>query len=247
MGFIGVGFYRVMDYFDSLGKKRKENIEKLQKQKEEEELRLLKDPETNREENLKYNLNPKNYNITERLYIEDIKKRKDKKAVLDKIYTPSFQPQIYTERNRDRDRENLYNNINHSRNVGIFKKKRNYTEENIIEDDYYEEKKNNYNIEKDERNEEEEREEELDIFKNVKKNNKEGRNKLNKLKKEIKRNKTEEVDSSSDEEVDNKDTLENKNIIIELKLRNMLFNKKKNVSKRNNSVEKRKNAGFNLE
>ena len=244
-------FHKLMDKFDSLEKKRKENIEKLQKQKEEEELRLLKDPETNREENLKYNLNPKNYNITERLYIEDIQKRKNRQEILNRIYTPSFQPQIHTDRDieKEKNRDSLYKSINHSRNGGGVIKiiRRYYTDENTIDDDYYEEKKNNFNIEEDEGNDEEESEEESDIFKNVKKNNDKGRNRLNKLKKEIKQNQTEEVDSSLDENIDNNNNTNEKKNIIEFKLRNMLFKKKRPVERRNKSVGKRKHVGFSLD
>jgi hypothetical protein len=111
-----------MKNFDQWEKKKKEKIEKLQKQKEEEELKtIMENPQTNREENLKYNLNPKNYSITERLYVEDIKKRKDKQEVLSKIYTPTFTPEIHINReilmkgrlraNRNDERFSLRKNI----------------------------------------------------------------------------------------------------------------------------------------
>ena len=68
-------FQKLMKNFDNWEKKRKDKIEKLKKEKEEE-LKLIKVPETNKEENLKFNTNPKKYDIVERLYIQDITKKR---------------------------------------------------------------------------------------------------------------------------------------------------------------------------
>ena len=70
----------------------------MKKEQIENELKLLKNPKINKNANLKFNINPKNLTTVERLYDQDIKKRKDNKVILTKIYTPSFHPTIYTKR-----------------------------------------------------------------------------------------------------------------------------------------------------
>ena len=245
-------FQKLMDNFDSWEKKKKEKIEKLQKQTEEEELRLLKDPETNRDENLKYNINPKNYDITERLYVEDIKKRKDKQEILNKIYTPSFKPEIHL------PRQSFHKSVQRSRNnsnvIRIIKNY--YTDENTVDEDFYnneENKNNNKKNKKKEEGDDEESDEESDIFTNLKKinHNNKGRN-LNLIKIEVRRNKTEEKDDNKNirkgnsKNKDEQNKNEKKNIIIEFKLRDLLFKNKKPVKRRNNSVDKRNHVGFSL-
>ena len=77
--------------------KRKKKLENLRKLKEEKELKSVTYyPETNKEKNSKFKLNPKNYTAVERLYTQDLIKRKEKKQILTKIYTPSFKPKLYT-------------------------------------------------------------------------------------------------------------------------------------------------------
>ena len=243
-------FNQLMKNFNEWDKKKKEKIEKLKKEKEEEEMKLLKDhPDTNKEENLKYNINPKNYNIIERLYEQDIKKRKDKKLILTQIYTPPFKPQIHI------DKDVLNKALEKSRNnykVRLIKRYY-HTDENTVDDEVYMEdsQDNNNEDEKNEENEEKDDSEEgSGIFDNMKNHNYSERNRKNKNIKLIKNFKTEEA---SDEE-DNANIKENNknankeknNIIIEFRLRNLLFKKKKPV-RRNKSTEKRKRVGFNID
>lgn len=62
-----------------------------------------------------------------------------------------------------------------------------------------------------------------------------------------KKNKKVKKDEDSSEDDENKESNEKQNIIIDFKLRNLLFKNKKPVGKRNRSVEKRKKVGFNLD
>ena len=244
-------FQQLMKNFDEWDKKKKEKIEKLKKEKEEEELKLLKDPETNKEENLKFNTNPKNYNIIERLYDQDIKKRKDKKLILAKIYTPPFKPQIHIDKNI------LNKALKKSRNnykVRLIKRYY-HTDENTVDDEVYMEDSQDNDNEDEENEENEEKddsEEESEIFYNKKKSNYSERNRKNRKVKIIKNFKTEEG-SDEEDNANKNDKNKNKNankeknnIIIEFRLRNLLFKKKKPV-RRNKSTEKRKRVGFSLE
>ena len=249
-------FQQLMKNFDEWDKKKKEKIEKLKKEKEEEELKLLKDPEINKEENLKFNTNPKNYNIIERLYDQDIKKRKDKKLILTKIYTPPFKPQIHIDKNV------LNKALERSRNNNKFRliKRYYHTDENTLDDEVYvEDSQDNDNDNEDEENEENEEneekddsEEESDIYNNMKRGNYSEGNKKNRKVKIIKNFITEE-ESYEEDEANKKDKNNNKNankeknnIIIEFRLRNLLFRKKKPV-RRNKSKKKKKRVGFNLD
>ena len=89
-------FNKKIESFYDWEKKKKEKVEKMKKEQEENELKLLKEPVTNKKANLKFNTNPKNLTAIERLYDQDLKKRKDKRVLLTKIYTPSFKPTLYT-------------------------------------------------------------------------------------------------------------------------------------------------------
>ena len=233
-----------------MGQKKKEKIEKLKKEKEEEEMKLLKDqPETNKEENLKFNTNPKNYNIIERLYEQDIKKRKDKKLILTQIYTPPFKPQIHIDKNV------LNKALERSRNNNKFRliKRYYHTDENTVDDEVYMEDSqdnNNENEENEENEEKDDSEEDSEIFKNMKNVNYSERNRKNRNIKLIKNFKTEE-ESDEEDNANKKDRNKNankekNNIIIEFRLRNLLFRKKKPV-RRNKSSEKRKRVGFNID
>jgi hypothetical protein len=264
-----------MKNFDEWEKKKKEKLEKLQKQKEEEELKLIKEnPETNREENLKYNLNPKNYTITERLYVEDIKKRKDKQDILSKIYTPTFMPEIHINKeslmkgrqraNRNDDRFSYRKNIYHTDDENRNEDENEDENENEDED---EENENNSN-ERDE--DEDEDEDDNDGFAKKKAYNN-GRNEKKdkkvfrkmktedefygnavKRKKNVKNKKGKKEEDSSEEDEDNEKNENNvnnekKNINIDFRLRKLLFRKKKPVVQRNGSVGKRKKIGFSLD
>ena len=52
------------------------------KVKEKKQKKLLKNPKVNKEANLKFNINTKNYTAVERLYTQYLKKRKEKNIVL---------------------------------------------------------------------------------------------------------------------------------------------------------------------
>jgi hypothetical protein len=253
-------FDQLMKNFDQWEKKKKEKLEKLQKEKEEEELKLIKEnPETNREENLKYNLNPKNYSITERLYIEDIKKRKDKQDILSKIYTPTFKPEIHI------NRESLMKGrLRFNRNDGRYHTD---DDENAIED---EDEENSNEREEDEEEDEDENEDEeedesngfdkrktYNYARNAKKDKKVFRKMKTeddfednavKKKKNVK-NKKVKKEESSEEDEDNGNNVNNekKNVLIDFRLRKLLFRKKKPVVQKNRSIGKRKKIGFNLD
>ena len=89
-------FQKKLESFKEWEKRRKERLAKLEKEKREREDKLMKDPQVNKEANLKFNLNPKNYTAVERLYTQDRIKREEKKIALTKIYTPTFRPTLYT-------------------------------------------------------------------------------------------------------------------------------------------------------
>ena len=90
-----VKFNEYLKGIDDYENKKKEKIENMRKQKEEKELKKeTYHPKINKD--LKYKVNPKNYSTIERLYTQDLIKRKEKKQILTKIYTPSFKPKIYT-------------------------------------------------------------------------------------------------------------------------------------------------------
>ena len=253
-------FDQLMKNFDEWERKKKEKLEKLQKEKEEEELKLIKEnPETNHEENLKYNLNPKNYSITERLYIEDIKKRKDKQDILSKIYTPPFKPEIHI------NRESLMRGrLRTYRNDGRYHTD---DDENVIEDEEnYDEENSNESGEDEDENEDEE-EEESDGFDkrktyNYARNAKKDKKVFRKMKteddfdgnaikknKNVKNKKVKKEEDSNEEDEDNRNNVNNekKNVLIDFKLRKLLFRKKKPVVEKNRSIGKRKKIGFSLD
>jgi len=249
-----------MKSFDQWEKKKKEKIEKLQKQKEEEELKTItENPQTNREENSKYNLNPKNYSITERLYVEDIKKRKDKQDILFKIYTPTFTPEIHINREslmRGRQRFNR----NDDRNSYTDDDNANEDEEEEEEDEDEENNSNETDEDEDEEEEEDARFSKKKTYnnvRNVKKDKKPFRKMKTedtfdsndaKKKKNAKNKKVKKEEDNSEEDEDNNVNNEKKKTIIDGRLRNLLFRKKKPVVvPRNQSVGKRKKIGFSLD
>ena len=60
--------------------RKQEKIENMRKQKQEKELKKVTYyPKINKESNLKFKVNPKKYSTIERLYTQDLIKRKEKK------------------------------------------------------------------------------------------------------------------------------------------------------------------------
>jgi len=121
---------------------KKEKIKYMKKQEEEKELRKITyHPKINKESNLKFKVNPKNYSTVERLYTQDLIKRKEKKQILTKVYTPTFKPKLYTNKhliNKANQRaQNVKTEIYDSENNFIIEEnediedKNNFEEENI--------------------------------------------------------------------------------------------------------------------
>ena len=173
-------FQKQIDNFNAWEEKRKKKLKKLKEQKEEDELKLLRDPVVNTEVNAKYNTNLNNYTLIDRLYTQDIKKRHDKKEILKKIYTPTFKPTLYT------NKENLNKISQMSRNDRTPNTQRFYTNDYINEEEvsFNEKKKNKYessdeedeedkeNKNKDNSDEENEENEDNDELRMVNKNKK---------------------------------------------------------------------------
>ena len=238
-------FKKQMDSFNDWEKKKKAKLERLKKEKEERERKLMKEPETNKEANLRFNTNPKNFTAVERLYTQDLKKRKDKKVILTKIYTPTFQPTIYTRRENfgkylQQNNRTEYNNRLRNSNA----KRNNYIEEDEDDDDndnndLYESRKiktQRYRHDDDEDGNNE-------YTSNTNKKNKKGRKNLSVKKKKIKIKVSDDEDEDENEDGEQKKETKipkkvmNKN--IENKLRDMLFKNRKPI-KKSNSVGKRK-------
>ena len=242
-------FNKTLESFKEWENKRKERIKQLEKEQREKEKKLLKNPEINKEANLKFNTNPKNYTAVERLYTQDLIKRKEKKIVLTKIYTPSFRPTLYT------NKYNLGRTIQQNNNTKTDNKlkiNKNLFEEN--EEDDEEEEDNVYQPkryktlknfdDKDEDSENDENEEEKN-YKKIK--IKKGRKNLSVKKKKIKvkiSEDEEESEGGEDEENDNSNKIQKyKNINrkeVGNKLRDLLFKNRKPITRRNNSVGRRK-------
>ena len=145
-------------------------------------------PRINKETKYNNKINPKNYSTVERLYTQDIIKRKEKKQILTKIYTPSFKPFVYTTnyiKNRLNQRnQNIRTDINEEENNYMFE------DNEDTNDEFSEEisRKRNMSVEKRIRNriEEQENNNMIDnkkienklrnfLFKNKKKSNKRNR------------------------------------------------------------------------
>ena len=125
--------------------RKKEKIEHMKKQEEEKELKKITYyPKINKESNLKFKVNPKNYSTVERLYTQDLMKRKEKKQILSKIYAPTFKPKLYTNKhviNKTNQRnQNIKTEIYESENNLIFEDNEDYEEKNNFEE---EERRNN--------------------------------------------------------------------------------------------------------
>ena len=240
-------FNKRLESFKEWENKRKDRIKQLEKEQREKEKKLLKNPEINKEANLKFNINPKNYTAVERLYTQDLIKRKEKKIVLTKIYTPTFRPKLYTNKyNIDR----TFQQNNNTRTDNKLKINKNIFEEN--EEDEEEEENNNYYQPKryktlknfDDNNDESENDEDEEE-KNYKKIKiKKGRRNLSVKKKKIKISDDEEESEDDVEENDNNNKIQKyKNIDrkeVGNKLRDLLFKNRKPIGRRNNSVGRRK-------
>ena len=86
-----------LEFFEQCEKRKKERIEKLKQDKIKKEIETV-----NNKKNIHYHKklsNKKLPSLLERIYTRDIKKRKEKKQILAKIYTPSFTPFLYTKGN----------------------------------------------------------------------------------------------------------------------------------------------------
>jgi len=236
-------FKKQLDSFNDWEVKRKAKLKQMQQEKIEKEKNLLKNPTINNEANLKFNTNPKNYDAVERLYTQDLIKRKEKKIALTKIYTPTFKPKLYT------TKQNLgkvvHFNNRENRKIKVYNKKRiDESEEEDEEEEESEEEKNYKKVKikthkiYNKKDDDDESEEEEGY--NSKKKKKQTRTNLSVQKKKIK------MKISDDEDDEEENVEKNKPIKIdgkkvELKLRDLLFKKMKPIRK-NNSVGKRNNA-----
>ena len=127
--------------------KKKQKIENMRKQAEEKELKKITNhPKINKGANIKYKnkINPKHYSAVERLYTQDLMKRKEKKQILSKIYAPTFKPKLYTNKhviNKANQRnQNIKTEIYESENNLIFEDNEDFEEKNNFEE---EERRNN--------------------------------------------------------------------------------------------------------
>jgi hypothetical protein len=239
-----------MNNFKDWERKKKEKIEKLKKEQEEKELKLLKDPITNKKANMKFNTNPKNFTAVERLYEQDIKKRKDNKVLLTKIYTPTFKPTIYTKGDMYGIMAQQQQQQQGNRNDGRLRaqmKRNNPDEEEEINEELYESKRLKTN-----RNKRKEKKDDFDnqYTYNPKKKDKKGRRNKSVEKKKVKAKTILDFDNEEDDDED-KDSSEEetKNLKvptledapqIEMTLRDRLFKKKKPIQ--SSSVGKRRSA-----
>ena len=104
--------------------KKNKKIENMRKQEEEKELKKITNhPKINKGANIKYKtkINPKNYSAVERLYNQDLIKRKEKKQILTKIYTPTFKPNIYIKKIKinktNQNKKNIKKNANKRKEI----------------------------------------------------------------------------------------------------------------------------------
>jgi len=223
-------FQKQIESFNDWERKKKEKIKQKQQEKIENEKKLLKNPKINNEANLKFNTNPKNYDAVERLYNQDLIKRKEKKIALTKIYTPTFRPFLYT--NKQNLGKVLQHNNRVERKIKVYSKRHDdeYEEEESEEDEDYKNLRykthQNYKDKEEDDNESEEEEE----YSNKKKK---GRNNLSTQKKKIKMKISDDDDEEENEE-ENIEKIKPKKIDgkkVELKLRDLLFKNRKPLRK----------------
>ena len=209
---------------------------------------MLKQPHTNKEANLKYNTNPNNYSTIERLYTQDIKKREEKKQILKKIYTPSFKPTLYT--NKQNLSKTLQQNNNHEEIHPKYDEKE--KEDDDEEEAYKSRGKRFRRHDANDEDEEEKNENEYNGTNNKKK--KKERKNLSVKKKKIKmklldddENGDESVDKGKKKKLKKNNANNNKGNDIENKLRDLLFKNKRPIgASRNRSAERRKKVAFTI-
>ena len=107
-------FQKQLKHFNDWENKKNEKIKKMKMDLEKKELKNYN------KKNLHYNKHLSNYDqikVIERLYKEDIKKRKEKKQTLLKVYECSFQPNLYYgSNNTNKNNQNRMMNTKSSRN-----------------------------------------------------------------------------------------------------------------------------------
>ena len=243
-------FNKQIESFYDWEKKKKEKVEKMKKEQEENKLKLLKDPVTNKKANLKFNTNPKNLTTIERLYDQDLKKRKDKRVLLTKIYTPSFQPTLYT---KGEDFEKILQQNNKAEmklRKSLAKMHNNYEEEskeNKDDIDLYKYKERKLKTHKN-LYEKEDKLNNKKASKPKKKNKKEKEKEKSKRNKSVEKKKVKMKISDDEEEEDNEDESESESKNdkepeideekVGMTLRNRLFKNMKPI--RSSSVGKRR-------
>ena len=201
-------FQKELEFFKQCEVRKKEKIEKLKEEKIKKEISLIND-----KKNIHYHKKLKKKqlpSLLERLYTKDLEKRKEKKIILQKIYTPTFTPSLYTKKNANnfKKRQNAtkpQNNVNNEEN--------NY-EENMT----FNESQRAYN------------EIRTDVNMSQKSHKIKGKVKFNHVEKNEDLDKVEESENESEKI--------QKRVVVENALRNKLF-KFGNKQKRNKSAEPR--------
>ena len=123
--FDSVKFNEYLKTLNEYENKKKKKLENLRKQEAEKELRKITNfPKINKSTKYAIKPNQKNYSTIERLYTQDIIKRKEKKQILTKIYTPSFKPYIYANNflkgKLNQRNQNIRTEINEDENNYLF-------------------------------------------------------------------------------------------------------------------------------
>ena len=88
-----------MESFNAWEQRKKEKIEKLKKEKNDKEMEKYK--KNNIHNNKRMSCDKKS-SLIDRLYSKDISKRKENQMILTQIYTPSFEPYLFTKKNNMR-------------------------------------------------------------------------------------------------------------------------------------------------
>ena len=108
-------FKKELEFFKQCEQRKKEKIEKLKQDKIKKEIESI-----NNKKNIHYRKKlpqKKLPDFLERIYTRDLEKRKEKKQILTKIYTPSFTPFLYTKGNittlkkKQPNEKQQYNNL----------------------------------------------------------------------------------------------------------------------------------------
>ena len=100
--------------------KKKQKIKNMRKEETEKELKKITNHPKINKGNIKYKINNKNYSTIERLYTQDLIKRKEKKQILTKIYTPSFKPNVYANKIMiNKSNQKNLNNLDYSNHYNL--------------------------------------------------------------------------------------------------------------------------------